>query len=791
MIRRVVGRYPTLAAAVIYAVSVAAAFHRFFGGGFLVNEMSDARTGFAPRLFAARYFEALGDVPGWSPGLFGGMPFLANTAHGDTFYPTFLLRLIFPVDVGITLGFLIHIVLAGVFAFMFLRALKLDWGPAFIGGAAYMWSGQIVSLVSPGHDGKLFVSALLPLALMFLYQAVTRSSWQRYLAFGATVGFALISPHFQMTYYLLMAAGFFWVFLVFLSGERPAATPWWRATALFVVALAVGFALAAVQLMPFAEYIAFSPRGAAEGASRGWDYATGWSMPPEELINAVWPAFSGILRDYWGRNPFKLHSEYVGIVTLMLATFAFSLKDRRRLSWFFVFLAVYGVLFAFGGYTPFYRLPYHLLPGIKLTRAASMIFFLASFGAAVLAALGAQALLAGDDHAKRRRVALIWVGVAAGAVLLAFAGVWRGVMDAVAAPERFGGVAANYQSFQLDAARVAVFAALAAGLLWKRLPQPVWTLALGLVVMLELWSVERHYIQWSPPASQLFAADPVVENVRANGRPSRILALSGAYQGKNYFMIHGVREVLGYSGQELHRYDELLGGKNIWSNLFAFNENLLKILAVEYIALDQPLEDPRLSPVDGAGAGQGTGEPLTALGGQPVYLYRYANAAPFAFPVGGAIKVPDPQIIPALLDPRFDPTRLLLVPDDAQVGSTALDSLPPPVPASVTVEERHPGAFSLTLDPAPRDSAYVFIAENYFPDWRARVDDQEAPVLRAQYTMMAVPVPAGAKRVDLEFRSAAYRKGRVVTLVVLLGLGGIGLWQAALSRRRNGGAPDG
>ncbi len=449
MIQRLTDRFPILTATTVYLLTVAAAFHRFFGGSFLVNEMSDARTGYGPRHFAAEYFRAVGDVPGWSPGLLGGMPFLANTAHGDTFYPTFLLRLILPVDVGISLGFLIHIVLAGTFAFMFLRALKLEWGPAFIGGAAYMWSGQIVSLVSPGHDGKLFVSALLPLALMFLYQAVTRSSWRRYLAFGVTVGFSLLTPHFQMTYYLLMAAGFFWLYLVFLSGERPAGSPWWQGALLFVLALGVGFAVAAVQLVPFAEYIAFSPRGAAEGTSRGWAYATGWSMPPDELINVIWPAFSGMLEHYWGRNPFKLHSEYIGVIPIMLATFAFQLKARRRLSWFFVFLAAYGILFAFGGYTPFYRLPYHLLPGIKLTRAMSMIFYLTSFSVAVLAAFGAQALV-GQGETKKKTTLLVWLGVLGAAALLAVVGGWQGIMDAVAAPQRFGGVLANYPAFKLD-----------------------------------------------------------------------------------------------------------------------------------------------------------------------------------------------------------------------------------------------------------------------------------------------------------------------------------------------------
>ncbi len=228
-------RFPVLSAALIYALAVAVAFWPFWTGHFLINPMSDMRNGYPFRLFESEYWHHVGGFPQWNPYIFGGMPFI-GAIGGDVFYPTFLLRLVFPVDVGITLGFMLHIVLAGLFTFLFLRTLKLEWGAAFVGGAAYMFTGQVVSLVSPGHDGKLFVSALLPLALLFLYQAVVRNDWRRYLYFGATVGLSLISPHFQMTYFLLMAAGFFWAFLVFVSDERPAA-PWWRSALPFVLAL--------------------------------------------------------------------------------------------------------------------------------------------------------------------------------------------------------------------------------------------------------------------------------------------------------------------------------------------------------------------------------------------------------------------------------------------------------------------------------------------------------------------------------------------------------------------------
>jgi hypothetical protein len=51
--------------------------------------------------------------------------------------------------------------------------------------------------------------------------------------------------------------------------------------------------------------------------------------------------------------------------------------------------------------------------------------------------------------------------------------------------------------------------------------------------------------------------------------------------------------------------------------------------------------------------------------------------------------------------------------------------------------------------------AVLFVSEAYHPWWRARVDGAPAEVLRAQMTFMAVRVPAGAHRVELELRPPA------------------------------------
>ena len=751
-------RYPVLSAAALYSLVVAVTFWPFWTGHFLINPMSDMRNGYPFRLFESEYLRQAGTFPQWNPYIFGGMPFI-GAIGGDVFYPTFLLRLVLPVDVGITLGFMLHIALAGLFTFLFLRALNLEWGAAFVGGAAYMFTGQVVSLVSPGHDGKLFVSALLPLTLLLLYKAVVRHDWRHYLYFGTVVGLCLISPHFQMTYYLLMAAGFFWAFLVWASDERPAA-PWWRSALLFALALGVAFAIAAIQLVPFQEYLTHAARGA--GAGDRWGYATSWAMPPEEILNVVWPAFSGVLEQYWGRNFFKLHSEYLGVVALVLASFAPFLRDKRRMSWFFVFLGAYAILFALGAHTPFYRIPYTILPGIKLTRAPSMIFFLTAFSTAVLAGFGTQALLSAPQT--RNTPLRWWIGVAGVGTLLAFAGVFQGLMRAIADPQRLGAVVANYPAFEADVVRVLVLtlaaAALCAARLSNRLAGAQWSLLMGGLVLLDLWSVERRYIQFSPPARTSFAPDSVVRTLRADSGVYRILVLNEYAGLENYFMAQHVRSVLGYHGNELQRYDALLGGKNEWRNIGS--TNLLKLLAVRYVVLGQAVQTPILSAV-------GPG-PVPTADGQTAYLYRVTDAAPYAFLVGEALQVADSQTIGTLLDPRFDQRRMLLVSPDQHIGLVSLEQheIPPPLNTSVAVSELRPGALRFDLGAPLTDPAYLFVSENYHPAWHAQVDGRAVRVVRAQYSLIAVPLPAGARSVQLSFSSPAFRQGQIITLLTLL-----------------------
>src|SRR5688500_15977362 len=203
-------------ASLVYAVCTLSLAWPALIGQFLVNPRSDQYiAGYAFREFAAATLRAGEGFPLWNPYLFGGMPYIA-AMHGDIFYPTFLLRMLLPTDVAMTWGFIIHLFLAGFFTFCFLRA----WGGigfygALIGGLAFMLSGPIAGLASPGHDGKLFVSALLPLSLWMLIRLIRDGRPWAWGMFALTVGLAFLSPHPQLFQYFLLASGAFALYVAF------------------------------------------------------------------------------------------------------------------------------------------------------------------------------------------------------------------------------------------------------------------------------------------------------------------------------------------------------------------------------------------------------------------------------------------------------------------------------------------------------------------------------------------------------------------------------------------------
>src|SRR4051812_4087161 len=497
----------------VYLVCTFSLAYPALAGMFLVSPRSDQYiAGYAFREFAASTLRATGHFPLWNPYLMGGMPYVA-AMHGDIFYPTFLLRMILPTDLAMTWSFMIHIFLAGFFTYLFLRAWGLGFLPSVIGGVAYLMCGPLAAYVSPGHDGKLYVSALLPLALLFLVRGIRDGRNWAWGALALVVGLGVLTPHPQLLQYMLLACGAFALYLAFAELELPDGTRLrldrrigTRRLLYALGAVLLGAVIGAIQFLPVREYVPFSPRA----GGRDYGYATSFSLPIEEMINFYLPEFSGILDRYWGRNGIHLHSEYLGAAALFLGALGLT-SERRSFRWFWTGALIISVLWALGGSTPFYHLVYALVPGTKFFRAPSTMLFMIAFATAVLAALGAERLLV---RGVSFRYAVWWLGGAAAIALLASIGGITNLAKVIAASwagdQLDDFIASNNAAVVLGAWGSFLVVGMAALLVWlldrRRLDRKTAGIALAALVALDFFSIEKQYFLFSPPASKLYAS---------------------------------------------------------------------------------------------------------------------------------------------------------------------------------------------------------------------------------------------------------------------------------------------
>ena len=148
--------------------------------------------------------------------------------------------------------------------------------------------------------------------------------------------------------------------------------------------------------------------------------------------------------------------------------------------------------------------------------------------------------------------------VALGIALLAVSGALTTLSAGIAVPEMADRVAENQPAVAVGAIRCLIFVVLlcSAILLYRcqRITATVTAALLGVLVAADLWSVERLYWRFSPPASVTYASDAAIDSVRAQKEPGRALAAplgpdvaphDPELEG-DALMIHDIRQAIGY-----------------------------------------------------------------------------------------------------------------------------------------------------------------------------------------------------------------------------------------------------
>ena len=500
-------------------------------------------------------------------------------------------------------------------------------------------------------------------------------------------------------------------------------------------------------------------------------------MPPAELLAVAVPEYSGTLETYRGTNPMKLHIEYVGATVLLLVALGFAYVRQNRYWWFFLGLGLFFLTISIGGATPLYRLYYEILPGTKKFRAPSISFFMVSLSLVAMAAIALESFAARieDLRASKGRLARgpeelpgpwKWILMGAAALIVLIGAL------AAAAPGPQGSPPVGGAAF-----RPALFVVAVAAVLWFWLKGSLGGRAvlalLALVTVVDLWIVDRKFFETVPPPEEMFAADDVADFLRAQPGRDRVWVLpfppGAVYRGQagNYLMHFDVDQAGGEHGNQLQRFNQFIGaGEQVYVDWHNFLENpvFLDAANIRYIVSGVEFQDPRLREVYRGSA----------------LVYENLGALPRAWLVPEAVTTTEPAgALEIMKRPGFDPRRT------AAVNAAAPLGLPPgAVSGAAQVVSYAPDRVAVRTQ--QDRSALLVLADNFYEGWVARVDGQEAPILRTNHTFRGVLLGPGQHEVVFTFEPGDQYLGAGITAAgfALLTLYGIFLAVRHFRRRK-------
>lgn len=771
--------------------SVLLALRGFAFANLLTNQHPDILSFWLPRSCLMGRALRAGHVPLWNPYEMAGTPFAADAQSGWLSLPAMLLSWTFGCGGGLRAMIVLNPILAGLGTWWFLRREGVGRLAATAGGlslAMAMAASQIA--ISMPFAGTLAWTPFVLVGASGYLSAERLGARLPWLALAALAWGQVAAAH--LSHGLVMATALALTYVAVRlaaevrSGRRPVRE-----------ALVLGAAF--VAFLPLANLAILVPRFALISRSSlraGYGALEGTLARIAGVQDRPIPT-TGV----WSGWPFALASTpgaYVGAAMLLLSPMAFRDRARRPLA-LAVGLVALGAYLAtltlLVGWNPLRELVLRLPFGDVYLHNPGRLRYLAFLTVPVLGALGLQSLLE-----RPTRDAWRWIGGAAIG--------WLALPLALGAhPERYVVVALGTLAFAWAARAVLLRKRLAGvilvGLLAAELTAgALWSSAYrGGTVFLGLEG-ERHPallhgpLRWpTVDLDRYLTPGPIAREIARLDR-GRYLAWipPAAYFNKGYLftqrpehwpalllgraIVFGLHDVLGYSPIQLPRY---------WSYIRATNR--LPVFYNAAVIQEPDPQDAWLLGVRFLIAPEGVPPPLPgrALVTEEGYtLFELDRSEPRVSVVTAWHEVGSG--VPALqrvLEPDFDPAAEAIVEGDPGLTPT------PGAPRSGTASyaERWPEDVRISVD-APSE-AIVVIRNAWDTGWRATVDGRPAPVLRTDYFLQGVPVPAGRHEIRLTYREPAIGLGLALSGWIWAGFGALAVatWWRARRRSRGGGAP--
>jgi hypothetical protein len=139
---------------------------------------------------------------------------------------------------------------------------------------------------------------------------------------------------------------------------------------------------------------------------------------------------------------------------------------------------------------------------------------------------------------------------------------------------------------------------------------------------------------------------------------------------------------------------------------------------------------------------------------------------PYAWVTTQAVTAAPEQVLPTVLDPRFNPATVAIVDTGSAIQGTAPTALVASQNGAV-VKSYEPGKIAIDLAMPAAANNVLVLSENYYNGWTATSGGTPLTVSRVNYNLIGVALPPGTRQVELSYRDPGYDRGKAITLIAL------------------------
>jgi len=685
-----------------------------------------------------------GEIPLWNPYVMHGAPHFANY-QTTVFDPLSAIFYFVPINPALGLTAIVKLFLCGLFAYAYAKTLGLGRAAATFCAVTYAFCGYNVGWLKwPLTSAMVW----LPLILLCIEKLLTarRLGWM--LLLGFLVGMLFLSGHPESIFTILIGVSTYTLSrAVQCSLQSRAVRPGFNFALCVGIAILVGAGVAAVQLVPFAEF-----------AVNSWTVVERAEIETA-LTHCVFPMVAQFFvpnfygnyehDNYWGfRNSNIDASIYVGIPALLLAAAAIVLLRRASDEMKRPPIALLiGALVCMGfGFRIF---PFSLSEKLPLFNQLRYEYFVAFYciAAPVLGAVGLQLFMQAEQKERRNGLlAGLLLFVLAFCMCLVFVKVFRGMIE-IQHLERYVLV----QMVKFVSWGVATVALLT---LFHKSRLSAWVLTAGLVcvTVADLFSF---LINYNPTleSKHVFPDTKLFERLRDDKSLYRVWCHVSPIQNST-LMVYGIADEWGYDGIYYYRSVAFpLGLKKLYWQKFA------GLLNIKYY-LQGPIAGGEIDYTDTS-----MFRLVDTL--DNVSLFEYVNMLPRSLVVHRAtVAKTEDELFEVLKSETFDPaTAVVLEKEVPEEVMALLEKAPVTDGSTATIREYEP--HSVTIDANLEHAGFVILPDTYYPGWKVFVDDEEKELYAADFIARGVFVPEGDHVVRFVYAPVSFKVGTGLSLLTV------------------------